>query len=155
MTNAGPGTASTVGLGFTLPSGVTYVGASTTTGSCQLLTPTVSCSLGAVAPGTALSASLVIRVLAGTTVVVAASVSSTTRDSDTTNNSASVTSNVGAPPLPPPPPPTNCDPSYPTVCIPPPPPDLDCGDIPYRSFTVLPPDPHGFDGNKDGVGCES
>ena len=49
---------------------------------------------------------------------------------------------------------SKCDPSYPTVCIPPPPPDLNCGDIPYRNFTVLPPDPHHFDGNKDGVGCE-
>ena len=47
-----------------------------------------------------------------------------------------------------------CDPSYPTVCIPPPPPDLDCGDIPYRNFPVLPPDPHGFDGDGDGIGCE-
>jgi len=49
----------------------------------------------------------------------------------------------------------NCHPSYPTVCIPPAPPDLDCKDIPYRRFTVLPPDPHGFDGDYDGVGCES
>jgi hypothetical protein len=49
----------------------------------------------------------------------------------------------------------NCDPSYPDVCIPPKPPDLNCGDIPHRRFTVLPPDPHGFDGNDDGVGCES
>jgi len=47
-----------------------------------------------------------------------------------------------------------CDPSYPGVCIPPPPPDLDCADIPYRNFRVLPPDPHRFDGNHDGVGCE-
>jgi micrococcal nuclease len=52
-------------------------------------------------------------------------------------------------------PPANCDPSYPTVCIPPYPPDLDCGDISFRRFQVLPPDPHGFDGNHDGVGCES
>ena len=56
---------------------------------------------------------------------------------------------------PPQPPTGNCDPSYPTVCIPPPPPDLDCGDITFRRFTVLPPDPHRFDGNNDGVGCES
>ena len=50
----------------------------------------------------------------------------------------------------------NCDPSYPTVCIPPPPPDLDCKDVPYKNFKVLPPDPHGFDGrDNDGVGCES
>ncbi len=63
---------------------------------------------------------------------------------------------VPVPPTePPPPPPSNCDPSYPTVCIPPPPPDLDCGQIPYRNFTVLEPDPHGFDRDNDGVGCES
>ena len=48
----------------------------------------------------------------------------------------------------------NCDPSYPTVCIPPPPPDLDCSDITYRRFQVLPPDPHRVDGDHDGVGCE-
>ena len=48
----------------------------------------------------------------------------------------------------------NCDPSYPDVCIPPPPPDLDCSDIPYRNFRVLPPDPHHFDGNGNGIGCE-
>jgi micrococcal nuclease len=49
----------------------------------------------------------------------------------------------------------NCDPAYPGVCIPPPPPDLDCGEIPFRRFQVLPPDPHGFDGDNDGIGCES
>ena len=48
-----------------------------------------------------------------------------------------------------------CSPSNPTVCIPPYPPDLNCGDIPFRRFQVLPPDPHGFDGDNDGVGCES
>ena len=32
-----------------------------------------------------------------------------------------------------------CDFAYPDVCIPPSPPDLDCGDIPFRSFTVNPP----------------
>ncbi len=47
-----------------------------------------------------------------------------------------------------------CDPSYPDVCIPPPPPDLDCSDIPHRRFRVLPPDPHHFDRDRDGVGCE-
>lgn len=61
---------------------------------------------------------------------------------------------------PPPPPPAsmdgNCDPSYPGVCIPPAwqVGDLDCGDIQYRRFTVVPPDPHNFDGDFDGVGCE-
>ena len=66
-------------------------------------------------------------------------------------------------PLPAPPPvaPTappangNCDPSYPGVCIAPSPPDLDCGDITLRRFEVLPPDPHRFDGDNNGIGCES
>jgi hypothetical protein len=64
-----------------------------------------------------------------------------------------------APPPPPPPSGGSCAASYPTVCIPPPPPDLNCADIPYTNFTVrwdVPdPDPHHFDGNRDGVGCES
>jgi hypothetical protein len=50
---------------------------------------------------------------------------------------------------------TNCSPAYPTVCIPPPPPDLDCKDVPFKSFTVVQPDPHNLDWDRDGVGCES
>lgn len=49
----------------------------------------------------------------------------------------------------------DCDPAYPDVCIPPPPPDLDCDDVSYSAFRVVEyPDPHGFDGDGDGVGCE-
>jgi hypothetical protein len=48
----------------------------------------------------------------------------------------------------------NCDPSYPTVCIPPPPPDLDCADVNASGFKVVGSDPHGFDGDGDGIGCE-
>ena len=48
----------------------------------------------------------------------------------------------------------SCDPAYPAVCIPSPPPDLDCGQISHRRFHVLPPDPHGFDRDRDGIGCE-
>ncbi|MDA1346632.1 MAG: thermonuclease family protein [Crenarchaeota archaeon] len=50
---------------------------------------------------------------------------------------------------------SNCNPSYPDFCIPTSLPDLDCGDISQKRFTVLPPDPHRFDGDKDGIGCES
>jgi micrococcal nuclease len=49
----------------------------------------------------------------------------------------------------------NCDPSYTGVCIPPYPPDLNCADVSDKRFGVLPPDPHGFDNDGDGVGCES
>jgi hypothetical protein len=64
----------------------------------------------------------------------------------TTSTTSSTTSTTTSP---------SCDPSYPDFCIPPPPPDLSCSDIPQKDFTVLPPDPHGFDGNENGIGCES
>jgi micrococcal nuclease len=47
-----------------------------------------------------------------------------------------------------------CDASYPDVCIPPAPPDLGCDEITDRRFQVLPPDPHGFDPDGNGIGCE-
>ncbi len=50
--------------------------------------------------------------------------------------------------------PVACDPAYPDVCIPPPPPDLDCRDIEYRNFVVILDDPHKFDIDFDGIGCE-
>lgn len=46
-------------------------------------------------------------------------------------------------------------PSYPTGCIPPPLPDLDCKDIPHKNFVVIGEDPHRFDGDNDGFGCEN
>jgi micrococcal nuclease len=49
---------------------------------------------------------------------------------------------------------SECDRAYPDVCIPSPPPDLQCSDVPYSHFRVIPPDPHNFDGNQDGVACE-
>lgn len=48
-----------------------------------------------------------------------------------------------------------CDSSYPDTCIPSPPPNLNCGDISDKRFEVLSPDPHGFDRDGDGIGCES
>lgn len=48
----------------------------------------------------------------------------------------------------------NCDPAYPDVCIPSPPPYLSCTELSLRNFRVLPPDPHGFDKDNDGIGCE-
>lgn len=46
-----------------------------------------------------------------------------------------------------------CDPGY-DPCVPPYPPDLDCSDVdgPIR---VLGDDPHGFDADGDGTGCDS
>ncbi len=51
---------------------------------------------------------------------------------------------------------SNCSPAYPDVCIPQPPPDLNCDDVRYDNFRVVKhPDPHGFDSDADGIGCES
>jgi hypothetical protein len=97
----------------------------------------------------------------------AASATATTTASATPSASATATATPTIAGAPPPSPtataqpatptrdPAACDPSYPTVCIPPPPPDLNCANIPYRHFTVLPPDPHNFDSDKDAIGCES
>jgi hypothetical protein len=53
----------------------------------------------------------------------------------------------------------NCDPSYPDFCLEPNLSDLNCEDEPirnFRAFRVLPPDPHGLDGqDADGIGCEN
>lgn len=47
-----------------------------------------------------------------------------------------------------------CAPSYPDARIPPPPPDLGCRGVPFRGFRVVGADPHRFDGDGNGVGCE-
>jgi endonuclease YncB( thermonuclease family) len=52
------------------------------------------------------------------------------------------------------PPDGDCHPSYPGRCISSPPPDLDCGDLSARNFRVVGSDPHRFDGDNDGIGCE-
>lgn len=45
--------------------------------------------------------------------------------------------------------------SYANVCIAHYPPDLDCSDVPHSDFRVTDSDPHGFDGDSDGEGCET
>jgi micrococcal nuclease len=54
---------------------------------------------------------------------------------------------------------SNCEDSYPTLCIAIGSADIDCGEIAARRFQVVwdvpNPDPHGFDGDGDGIGCES
>ena len=47
---------------------------------------------------------------------------------------------------------SNCDPNY-SGCIPPYPPDLDCSDV-GKNIRVIDSDPHGFDRDGDGIGCE-
>jgi hypothetical protein len=50
---------------------------------------------------------------------------------------------------------STCDRSYPDFCIPSPPPDLDCKDVRGKKpFRVRQPDPHRFDLDRNGWGCE-
>lgn len=48
----------------------------------------------------------------------------------------------------------NCDPSYPQLCLSQNLSNLKCSDVKERNFKVLPPDTHGFDRDKNGIGCE-
>jgi micrococcal nuclease len=86
-----------------------------------------------------------------TTTTTPTTTTTTTSSSTATTSTTSSNTTTTTPP--------NCAPSYPDVCIPPPPPDLDCSQIPYRNFrviyTVPQPDPHNFEGDRDGIGCES
>ncbi|TLP93295.1 thermonuclease family protein [Nesterenkonia salmonea] len=55
-------------------------------------------------------------------------------------------------PVPDPPEGENCDPNY-TPCVPPYPPNINCSDIDF-AVEVIGSDPHGLDGDGDGIGCE-
>ena len=95
----------------------------------------------------------------------------TTSTTTTTTTTTAITTTMPPPPptsppttrrayVPPPPPPTaplraNCDAAYPDFGIPPPPPDLNCPDVGRHNFTVRQPDPHRFDADHDGIGCEA
>lgn len=57
-------------------------------------------------------------------------------------------------PAPTTPAPQRCDPNYSGACVPVYPPDVDCADVGTTVY-VIRDDPHGLDGDGDGVGCES
>jgi endonuclease YncB( thermonuclease family) len=64
---------------------------------------------------------------------------------------------AGTAPLPLVPPRNGCDPNYAGACVPPYPPDLDCAELRTRGLApvrVVGADPHRFDGDGDGLGCE-
>lgn len=68
-----------------------------------------------------------------------------------------VDTGVSGPPTKDPPPNGKCDPNYTGACVPPYPPDLDCADLRAMGLTPvrsIGSDPHGFDGDGDGIGCE-
>jgi uncharacterized repeat protein (TIGR01451 family) len=93
--NLGPDTAAGVVVTDTLPSGVTFVSAEPTQGTCSDSSGVVTCSLGDISVES--SASIQIRVTTPTspaTLTNTASVTSATPDPDETNNSATETTSV-------------------------------------------------------------
>ncbi len=73
------------------------------------------------------------------------------------NPHRAIDTGISGPPTKDPPPNGKCDPNYVGGCVPPYPPDLDCRDL--RALGLAPirstgNDPHGLDGDEDGIGCE-
>lgn len=48
----------------------------------------------------------------------------------------------------------DCDPAYPDLCIAKDSSNLKCSNVKKHNFKVLSPDPHNFDRDGDGIGCE-
>lgn len=87
--NSGPAVATAVNLTDTLPSGMQYVSASTTQGSCSGTT-TVTCSLGTMASGASATVSIVTQAKSTGTFTNKASVTSAVTDANVANNTAGV-----------------------------------------------------------------
>jgi uncharacterized repeat protein (TIGR01451 family) len=91
--NAGPDSAASVQVSDTLPTGVTYVSATSTAGSCTG-TSTISCLLGTLASGADETVTIIVTPTATGTLSNAGTVSSTTADPATANNSSTAATTV-------------------------------------------------------------
>jgi uncharacterized repeat protein (TIGR01451 family) len=103
VTNNGPDAASNVNIQDAIPAGTNFNSVATTSGSCTAPAPgdtgTVNCTAPGLAPGSAITETLTVNVLAGllSTITDTATVSSTTFD-PTNNTSATATTTVVAAP---------------------------------------------------------
>jgi uncharacterized repeat protein (TIGR01451 family) len=98
--NAGPNTAAAVNVTDALPSGVTFVSASASTGTCSG-TSTVTCDLGSVANGATATITIVVTPLAAGTLTNTATVQSTSEDANRADNTSTATTTVTTASLPP------------------------------------------------------
>ncbi|MGD0758118.1 MAG: C25 family cysteine peptidase [Candidatus Sulfotelmatobacter sp.] len=97
VTNNGPASATTVTVADTLPTAVTYLSVTTTTGTCSEAGGTVTCLLGTMA--NAGTATITVLTIAGTPGVVSntATVTADQTDPNTANNSSTQTETIAAP----------------------------------------------------------
>lgn len=95
--NSGPSNAANVVISDPIPTGTTFVSASTTAGTCAAANGTLSCPVGALAPGAQAVITMIVKVAPDTAVssiVNTSTVSSTTPDAVNTNNTAATTVTV-------------------------------------------------------------
>jgi uncharacterized repeat protein (TIGR01451 family) len=97
VTNNGPASATTVTVADSLPTAVTYLSVTTTTGACSEAGGTVTCLLGTIA--NAGTATITILTVAGTPGIVSntATVTADQTDPNTANNSSTQTETIAAP----------------------------------------------------------
>ena len=94
MHNSGPAPATGTSLTDTLPSGVTFVSAIPSQGSCSQASGTVTCSLGTLSSGASAGVEIKVTPQAAGSITNQANVSSSVSDPSLTNNSASAVTTV-------------------------------------------------------------
>ena len=120
VTNKGPDPAADVKVADAAPVGVTFVSATTTAGTCVVVTPqpsSLSCSLGTMAAGASVSITVNATVNAIGTKTNVVTVTTATPETDSSNNTASAPTVVTAPGTPPTAKPTTPKPTpSPEIC---------------------------------------
>jgi uncharacterized repeat protein (TIGR01451 family) len=92
--NNGPDTAAGVTVSDTLPAGLINPKATTTKGTCTVVSSTVTCNLGSLTNGETETVTIVAKTDGPGILMNTASVSSTTKDPDTSNNASTATTVV-------------------------------------------------------------
>ncbi len=96
VTNNGPLAADSVQLTDTLPSGVNFVSAAASQGTCSG-TSSITCNLNSLANGASATVTIIVQPTAEGSITNTANVSTTTIDTNQANNTSSVTTTVGNP----------------------------------------------------------
>jgi uncharacterized repeat protein (TIGR01451 family) len=99
VSNGGPAVASGVLASDTPPAGATLDSFSASQGSCTLVSGTIWCELGSIAPGGTVTITVVVTPTAAGTLVNTASVQSDDVDFNTANNSSTASTTVLNPPV--------------------------------------------------------
>jgi uncharacterized repeat protein (TIGR01451 family) len=94
--NAGPSDATGVTLTDTLPAGVTFVSATSGTGTCSQASGTVTCNIGSVALNASVVVTVVVTPTAAGEITNTAHVTGSTSDPTTANGTATVTTAIVA-----------------------------------------------------------